>query len=129
MANASQLYARVLRILEEHARAYGCLKTFDHSGHCCKHWRIRCNSSQDFGPDIIGVWLPTLDELLDALTDGGDSRLLAEVHVALLRVVQVQHLLRAQRSGVQLTARGTVHAVVCLCLLPACCRASRRFST
>ena len=48
----------------------------------------RCRA-QDFGPDVIGVWLPTLDELVAALAGGGDARLLAEIHVALLRVVQV----------------------------------------
>ena len=48
---------------------------------------------QDFGPDVIGVWLPTLDDLFAALAGGGESRLLGEIHVALLRVVQVLALL------------------------------------
>ena len=70
---------------------------------------------QDFGPDVIGLWLPTLDELLDALAGGGDSRLLAEIHVALLRVVQVRSLRNLLPSLLQsgfesLAAEGVHHS-------------------
>lgn len=45
---------------------------------------------RDFGPDVLGTWPVSLDELLAALAGAPDGRLVAELHVALLRVVQVR---------------------------------------
>jgi len=49
------------------------------------------------------VWLPTLDELFAALAGSGEPRLLGEIHVALLRVVQVL-LLPSEQSSAALQA-------------------------
>ena len=45
---------------------------------------------RDFGGEVLGLWPISLDELLQALAAGPDSRLVGEVHVALLRVIQVR---------------------------------------
>ena len=42
---------------------------------------------RSFG-DLLGVDGLTVDQLLQSLVDGSRSRLLAEVHIAMLRIVQ-----------------------------------------
>lgn len=43
--------------------------------------------------ELLGVWPASLGELLAALVDGAASRLTAELHIGLLRLLQVQALL------------------------------------
>jgi DDT domain len=60
--------------------------------------------------ELLGVWPASLTELLAALVDGACSRLTAELHIGLLRLLQVPDMLMRQR------ARCTT--VVCCIALP-----------
>ncbi len=49
--------------------------------------------------EVLGVWPASLTELLGALADGAASRLTAELHIGLLRLLQARilycnHLIR-----------------------------------
>lgn len=46
--------------------------------------------------ELLGVWPASLTELLAALVDGACSRLTAELHIGLLRLLQVPDTLVQQ---------------------------------
>jgi DDT domain len=48
--------------------------------------------------ELLGVWPASLTELLAALVDGACSRLTAELHIGLLRLLQVPDMLMRQRT-------------------------------